>query len=62
MNTLTAAEILVIQVVAYGELIDDRKSYSLDHLNVSACLYDARERTKEWREIEHAEIIYIGCP
>ena len=61
MNIITAT-VLVVQVAAYGELIDDRKFYNLGHLNVTACLYEARQRTKEWREIEHAEIIYIGCP
>ena len=60
MNIITA--VLVVQVVAYGELIDERKFYNLGHLNVTACLYEAHKRTKEWREIEHAEIIYIGCP
>ena len=54
--------VLVVQVLAYGEPIDTRKFYDLGVLNVSACLYEASKRREEWEKIEHAEIIYIGCP
>lgn len=55
--------VLVTMVIAYGqpiheiEIIDHNK-----YLNLSDCLYRAHKLKEGWKEIEHAEIINIGCP
>jgi hypothetical protein len=53
--------ILIVQIFAYGEFIDDREMVAEGHLNVSDCLYRVRKIRQSWENIEHADIIYIGC-
>ena len=61
MNLVPLILTLVVQVAAYGELIDDREVIDSGYLTVSECLYKAHKIKESWEEIEHAEIIFIGC-
>ena len=61
MNPAPLILTLVVQVAAYGELIDDREVIDRGYYTVTECLYKAHKIRQSWEEIEHAEIIFVGC-